>query len=84
MFRVWLYPDIQGPKVGVSQHKISAYSDDMLFSLTNPSVSLPNLFQELEIYGALSHLKINLSKSEATGVAVPPLLLQTLKLNLKI
>lgn len=29
--------------VGKTQHKISAYADDLLFSLMNPVISLPNL-----------------------------------------
>lgn len=67
-----LNPDIVGLEVGNSYCKISAYADDLLFSLTNPRISLPYLLREFKIYGAISHLKINFSKSEAMGVAVPP------------
>lgn len=37
---VRLHPDIQGVTVGKTQHKISAFADDLIFSLTNPIVSL--------------------------------------------
>lgn len=66
-----LNQDIQGVTVGNTQHKVSAYADDLLFSLTNPAVSLPNLLKQFDLYGALSNLKINFSKSEAMGVALP-------------
>lgn len=68
--------------VGKIQHKISAYADDMLLSLTNPLVSLPNLLREFEVYGLLYNLKINFGKSEAMGVEISPPL-QTLKSNFK-
>lgn len=40
----------------------------MLFSLTNLSVSVPNLLHEFNLYGALSNLKMYFSKSEVMGV----------------
>lgn len=49
------------------QHKISAYVDDLLFSLTNPAISLPNLLCEFETYGKLLNLKIYFSQSGAMG-----------------
>lgn len=51
---------------------MSVYADDLLFSITNPSISLPNLMQEFDTYGALSNLKINFAKSEAMGIGIPP------------
>lgn len=64
-------------------YKVLAYADDLLFSLINPVLSFPNLFCELELYGSLSYFKINLSKSEALGVAAPNTLLRMLKLSFK-
>lgn len=64
--------NIAGIQIGPSQHKVSAYADDLLFSFTNPSISLPNLMQEFATYGALSNLKIYFAKSEAMGVGMPP------------
>lgn len=43
----------------------------MMFSLTNPTISIPNLLREFARYGELSNLKINLSKSEAMSVEIP-------------
>lgn len=61
-------------------HKVSAYADDLLFSLTNPHIS--NFLEEFDHYGALSNLKINYTKSEAMGVALPSSFLRhTLQLN---
>lgn len=61
--------------------KVSAHVDDLLFSLTNPHISLPNLLQEFEIFWRYSNLKINYSKSEAMGVGIPTPLLRTLNNN---
>lgn len=43
--------------------------------------SLPNLMKEVDCYGALSNLKINYTKSEGMGTALPPSLRHTLQLN---
>lgn len=45
-----------------------------MFSITNPSISLPNLLKEFNTYGTLSDLKINFDKSVAIGVGVAPAL----------
>lgn len=45
-----LNPDII---IGSSQRKVSAYADDMLFSLTNLLISLSKLLHKFKIYGAL-------------------------------
>lgn len=74
-------PDISGLQVGNINCKNSAYADDLLFSLTNPKISLPNLMREFKTYGEISHLKINFSKSEAMGVSVPPTTLAELQSN---
>lgn len=56
--------------MGNSQQKVSAYADNMMFTLTKPVISLPNLLREFEIYGAMSNLKIYFTKSEAIGVGI--------------
>lgn len=56
----------------------------MLFSLTNPIISLPNLLHEFEIYGVLSNLKITFAKSEAMGVGKPQPLLSHLQACFKL
>lgn len=63
--------DISGLQLGPTEFKVSAYADDMLFSLTNPNISLPNLLHEFDRYRTISNLKINFSNSEAMGIAIP-------------
>lgn len=76
-------PDITGVVVGESHQKITAYVDDMLFSLTNPLVSLPNLLKEFKKYGELSNLKINFNKSEAMSIGIPTQHLTNLQSSFK-
>lgn len=38
--KISLSPDVQRLSIGGIQHKISAYANDLLFSLTNPAISL--------------------------------------------
>lgn len=79
-----LNPDITGVLADHTQHKVSAYADDMLFSLSNPRISLPNLLKEFSRYGALSYLKINLAKSEAMSVGIPLTQLTSLQSSFKL
>ncbi|KAM5158282.1 protein transport protein Sec61 subunit gamma [Mantella aurantiaca] len=58
-------PSIQAPQ------KIAAYADDMLFFITNPTISLPVLLSEFQVYNTISNLKINYSKSEALNISLP-------------
>lgn len=51
--------------------------------MTNPQVSFPNLMKEIENYGILSNFKINYTKSEGMGIALPPSLHHTLQSNFK-
>lgn len=69
--------------MGGTEYKISTYADDMLYTLTNPIVSLSNLLQEMEIYGSLSNFNIHFSKSEAMGVPISKEVLRALKSNCK-
>lgn len=81
--RVGLNENITGLWLGASHCKVSTYVDNMLFSLTNPLVFLPNLLQGFWQYGAFSNLKINLSKSEVMRVWVPSTQLHNLQLSFK-
>lgn len=76
-------PNIKDLHIGDSQDKASAYANDLLFSLTNPSISLPNLLREFDLYGALSNLKISFTKSEDMGMEILQSLLQNLRLSFK-
>lgn len=50
--------------------KIAAFADDLLFFLTKPLVSIPNLLLELRIYEELSFFRISYQKSEALDVSL--------------
>lgn len=79
-----LNPDITGLILDNTQYKISAYADDLMFSLTNPMISLPNLLKEFSEYGSLAYLKINWAKSEAMSVGIPDSTLKPLKASFKL
>ena len=82
LIRIRQNVDIQGIQMGDQIHKVAAYADDLLFSVTNPHVSLPNLVREIEKYGRISNLKIN-TKSEAMKVAIPGPMGDTIKQNFR-
>lgn len=62
---------ISGFKVDDKIYKIAAYADDLLFFLTKPHTTIPNLMEEFTTYGFISNLKINYSKSEAMNLTLP-------------
>lgn len=76
---VRLNPDITGVETNREQFKVSAYADDLLFSLTKPIISLPSLMKEFHTYGQLANLKINFSKSEAMSIGTPTTQLSNLQ-----
>lgn len=49
-------------------HKTVADVDDLLFYISRPTVSLPNLIAELDKYGSLSNFKIHYSKSKILNI----------------
>lgn len=53
--------DVKGAKI---LHKVAAYADDVLFYISEPRLSLPNLMKELGKFGELSNFKINPIKSK--------------------
>lgn len=65
-------PTISGLLLADSPVKVSEYAENLLFSLTLPHISLPNLLKEFEAYGALSSLKINFQESKTMGLAISP------------
>lgn len=69
---IWNNPDISGLQTSTYHHKVAAYADDFLFYLSNPLVSLPVLLFEIRTYGELSDFTVNLQKSEALSVNLPP------------
>lgn len=63
-------PDCSGIRIGTEEHKLAAYADDVLFYITNPRISIPNLLQILKRYGDISNFKVNLSKSEILNINI--------------
>lgn len=49
---------ILGLTVGTEPHKISGYTDDLLFMLSNPVLSLPVLMKEICEYGDLKQAEL--------------------------
>lgn len=68
------HPDILGLSLPtLHSQKIAAYADSLLFFITRPHVTLPNLLKAFDECGKLSNLKINLQKSEALNVSLSQL-----------
>uniref|UniRef100_A0A8C5PA41 Reverse transcriptase domain-containing protein n=1 Tax=Leptobrachium leishanense TaxID=445787 RepID=A0A8C5PA41_9ANUR len=62
--------DIKGLDGQHSCHKISAYADDLLFLITDPSTSLPAITAVLDTYGEVSGYRINRDKSELLNITL--------------
>lgn len=65
--------------MGSMKHMLSAYVDKVLFHVSDPLVSLPNLMEELFAYSKVSSFRINHAKSDIFPVTIPPALTTTLK-----
>lgn len=72
---------IQGFQIKNKEYKLAAYADDLLFFLTKPTTTLPNLLQEFAHYGFISNLKINYTKSEALNLSLPDNVLKLTQAN---
>lgn len=68
---ILLNSSIRGFKLTDREFKVAAYADDLLFFLTEPHISIPSLMKEFSLYGYISNLKINFSKSEAMNITLP-------------
>lgn len=69
--KIRLNRDIRGFTVGPTEHKLSAYADDVLFYVSEPLMSLPNIIAELKEFHLLSNFKINYNKSEILSLNIP-------------
>lgn len=61
---------ITGFRVQDMELQLAAYADDLLFFLTNPTATLPNLLNKFAHYGYISNMKINYTKSEALNISL--------------
>uniref|UniRef100_A0A3B3D4V0 Reverse transcriptase domain-containing protein n=1 Tax=Oryzias melastigma TaxID=30732 RepID=A0A3B3D4V0_ORYME len=64
--------DIRGITIGDSTYKVGLYADDILITLSNPNVSLPNLFTLLKKFGMFSGYKLNLQKTQSLSFNYNP------------
>lgn len=55
--------DIFGIQLGDQEHRLALYADDLIVFLTRLSISVPNLMQQMELFGRFSGYEINYSKS---------------------
>lgn len=73
--------DIKGFQIANKEYKVAAYADDLLFFLTKPHISLPNLMKEFSHFGSISNLKINYNKSKAMNITIPDTALVDIRNN---
>lgn len=64
--------DIHGIPIPSAHSKLSVYADDLLLYVTQPQICIPTFIQELDRFGAHSNFKLNISKTEALNISVPP------------
>lgn len=62
--------DIGGMEIGGEVQKLAAFADDVLFYISRPRISLPNLLKVLKEYGEISNFKINPNKSEILNINI--------------
>lgn len=66
------HPDITGVEIAGLPHKVSLFADDILLTLTNPRITVPNLFSLLDSFASFSGLSVNPNKSQAMSINLPP------------
>lgn len=57
------HPQFHGIKVGLTEHKISMYADDVILFISKLNKSIPTLLQLIKTYGDMSGYKVNNTKS---------------------
>uniref|UniRef100_A0A803K170 Uncharacterized protein n=1 Tax=Xenopus tropicalis TaxID=8364 RepID=A0A803K170_XENTR len=58
------------------------FAEDIILSLSNPHISIPNLLKELEQLYQISWYKISASKTQALPINIPTSEIQLMKENL--
>uniref|UniRef100_A0A8C5MJN7 Reverse transcriptase domain-containing protein n=1 Tax=Leptobrachium leishanense TaxID=445787 RepID=A0A8C5MJN7_9ANUR len=51
-------------------HKLSAYADDLMFMVTKPSITIPEISTQLTRFGSLSGFHVNTDKSEILNITL--------------
>lgn len=70
--RIRCHPEIQGLRTQTMEHKVSLFADDMMAYVSYPSTSLKYLQEELDQFGELSGLRVNVAKSELFPIYISP------------
>lgn len=70
---------IEGYCINNQEFKLSLYADNVILFLTDPLISLPNLFTALDTFNRLSGLGVNPSKCVAMPINLPHSLVSSLK-----
>lgn len=75
--------NIKGINIKEQQHKLALYADDVIFYLTSPDQSLPNLMETILEYSKYSGYKLHENKSEVLtfGKDISPELKEKYKLK---
>ena len=50
-------PDILGVRVGEEEHKLAAFADDILFFISSPRITLPNLMTNLKHFQSYEFIR---------------------------
>lgn len=72
-------PNICGLQSGRHTYKVSLFADNLLLTLTQPIISLPNVLFIWNSYSQISNFGINKEKSVALNMSLPSSTLITLK-----
>lgn len=80
------HQNITGITMGDTEFKIRLYADDVLVTMSNPNVSLPNLLNLLQNVGTYSGYKLNLEKTQILlfNYTPPEVIQQISKFNWEI
>lgn len=69
--KIRLNSNVRGICVSSAEHKLSAYADNVLFYVSQTSITFPILMSELQHFGHLSKFHINVNKSEILPITIP-------------
>ncbi|KAJ1192826.1 hypothetical protein NDU88_002132 [Pleurodeles waltl] len=64
-------PEITGATFGGEEHVVALFADDAVVALENPLRALLAFLKEVETFGEVSDVKINLSKSQPLSLTLP-------------
>ena len=73
---------IKGIELAGYHHKLCLFADDILIFMSSPHITAPNVINKLDHFAHISGLKINMQKSIALNVSLPPDILQQAKISL--